>query len=180
MARTNPARRVLAYLGLVDGDHPVSRVGFGFDVHPYSGPTIGRVLVLGGVRFPDEKALAGHSDGDVIAHAVADALLGAAGLGDIGQQFPDTDPAFAGADSIGLLTKVAAQVNDAGWRVHNADCTVVLDHPHVAPHRSTMEARLTAAVGAPVSVKATRPEGVGGLGRGEGIACYAVAMVGRR
>ena len=180
MASKNPVRRVLLYLGLVDGDTPPTRVGFGYDVHSYAGATIGRVLVLGGVRFPDEKALAGHSDGDVIAHAVADALLGAAGLGDIGQHFPDTDVALAGADSIGLLKHVAAQLKDAGWRVYNADCTVVLDRPHVAPHRSTMEARLTEAVGAPVSVKATRPEGVGGLGRGEGIACYAVAMVAQR
>ena len=152
------------------------RVGQGFDVHAFSDdPT--RALVLGGVVFEGERGLAGHSDADVVAHAVADALLGAAGLGDLGRHFPDTDPAWAGADSLGLLAEVVRRVAEAGWRPANADCTVVLERPRLAPHRDAMEKALGAAVGAPVSVKAARAEGLGALGRGEGIACTAVALV---
>jgi 2-C-methyl-D-erythritol 2,4-cyclodiphosphate synthase len=154
------------------------RVGQGFDVHPFSDdPT--RVLVLGGVPFPGEPGLVGHSDSDVIAHAVVDALLGAAGLGDIGQRFPDSDPVWEGADSIGLLEQAVADLRAAGWAPANVDCTVVLESPKVAPRRAEMESRLSAAVGAPVTVKGKRAEGLGSLGRKEGIACFAVALVER-
>ncbi len=152
------------------------RVGQGVDLHPYSDDPA-RPLVLGGVTFPGERGLAGHSDADVIAHAVTDALLGAAGLGDIGEHFPDTDPALAGADSIDLLTRAVAAVRAAGWEPANVDCTVVLDAPKLAPHRAEVQARLAEAVGAPVTVKGKRPEGLGALGRGEGIVCFAVALV---
>jgi 2-C-methyl-D-erythritol 2,4-cyclodiphosphate synthase len=154
----------------------MTRVGLGFDVHAYSADP-GRPLVLGGVTFAGERGLAGHSDADVVAHAVADALLGAAGLGDIGSHFPDTDPIWAGADSVGLLRTVAGQVRDAGWAPGNVDCAVVLDTPKLAPNRQAMQARLSAAVGADVTVKAKRTEGLGALGRGEGVACWAVALV---
>jgi len=153
------------------------RVGHGFDVHPFS--DVDKPLVLGGVRF-DGRGLAGHSDGDVITHAVIDALLGAAGLGDIGSHFPDTDPAFGGADSLVLLARTVALVRDAGWEPVNADCSVVCDEPKLAPRRDEMQARLRDALGgADVSVKGKRPEGLGALGRGEGIAAWAVALVAR-
>jgi 2-C-methyl-D-erythritol 2,4-cyclodiphosphate synthase len=154
------------------------RVGQGFDVHPFADDPA-RPLVLGGVTFPGARGLAGHSDADVIAHAVTDALLGAAGLGDIGQHFPDTDPALAGADSIELLRQAVADVRAAGWEPGNVDCTVVLDAPRLAPHRDEVQHLLSAAVGAPVTVKGKRPEGLGALGRGEGVACFAVALVTR-
>lgn len=152
------------------------RVGQGFDLHPYAADA-DRPLVLGGVAFPGERGLAGHSDADVVAHAVTDALLGAAGLGDIGQHFPDDDPSFAGADSVELLRRAVADVRAAGWEPGNVDCTVVLDTPKLAPRRDELQARLSGAVGAPVSVKGKRPEGLGALGRGEGVACFAVAIV---
>jgi 2-C-methyl-D-erythritol 2,4-cyclodiphosphate synthase len=152
------------------------RVGQGFDVHPFSDDPE-RPLVLGGVTFPGERGLAGHSDADVIAHAVTDALLGAAGLGDIGEHFPDTDPALAGADSIGLLCRAVADVRSAGWVPQNVDCTVVLEAPKLAPRRDDISERLSAAVGAPVSVKGKRAEGLGALGRSEGVACFAVALL---
>ena len=152
------------------------RVGQGFDIHPFSDDAT-RALVLGGVVFAGERGLAGHSDADVIAHAVTDALLGAAGLGDIGQHFPDTDPALAGADSIDLLRRAVADVRAGGWVPGNVDCTVVLEAPKLAPRREEIQARLTAAVGAPVTVKGKRAEGLGALGRQEGIACFAVALV---
>lgn len=155
------------------------RVGQGFDVNPFSDDP-GRALVLGGVTFAGERGLAGHSDADVIAHAVTDALLGAAGLGDIGEHFPDTDPALAGADSLELLRAAVREVRDAGWEPTNVDCTVVLDAPKLAPHRAEVQGRLTKVVGAPVTVKGKRPEGIGALGRGEGIACFAVALVTQR
>ena len=154
------------------------RVGQGFDVHPFSDDP-DRPLVLGGVAFADGRGLAGHSDADVVAHAVADAFLGAAGLGDLGTHFPDTDDAWSGADSIVLLTEVVRLVAAAGFRPGNADCSVVLEAPRLALHRRAMEERLAAAVGAPVSIKATRAEGLGALGRGEGIACWAVALIER-
>jgi 2-C-methyl-D-erythritol 2,4-cyclodiphosphate synthase len=154
------------------------RVGQGFDVHRFS-PDPHRRLVLGGVAFAGVPGLDGHSDADVVAHAVADAVLGAAGLGDLGGRFPDDDPSWSGADSIALLEEVVRLVAGAGWRPANADCTVVLEAPALAPHRAAMEARLGTALGGPVSVKATRAEGLGALGRGEGIACWAVALVER-
>ncbi|MDW3177605.1 MAG: 2-C-methyl-D-erythritol 2,4-cyclodiphosphate synthase [Acidimicrobiia bacterium] len=158
---------------------PGIRIGQGFDVHPFSTDP-DRAMILGGVRFEDDgPGLAGHSDADVIAHAVTDALLGAAGLGDIGSHFPDTDPVFAGADSIELLRAAAASVRAAGWEPQNADCSVVLDQPKLAPRRAEMEQRLSDAAGAPVTVKGKRPEGIGSLGRQEGIACWAVALVSR-
>lgn len=151
------------------------RVGMGFDVHPSSDDP-DRPMVLGGVTFAG-PGLVGHSDADAIAHAVADALLGAAGLGDIGSHFPDTDPSFAGADSIELLRQVASSLRAAGWRVGNVDCTVVCDVPKIGPARDEMQDRLSAAAGGPVTVKGKRPEGLGALGRQEGIACWAVALI---
>lgn len=156
---------------------PSLRVGQGFDIHPFSEDP-SRVMVLGGVVFAGASpGLAGHSDADVIAHAVTDAVLGAAGLGDIGSHFPDTDPALAGADSIELLRAAASSVREAGWSPQNADCSVVLDAPKLAPHREEMQQRLSDALGAPVTVKGKRPEGIGALGRHEGIACWATALV---
>ena len=154
------------------------RVGQGFDVHRV-GVDPGRPLVLGGCRFPGLPGLVGHSDGDAIAHAVAEALLGAAGLGDIGQRFPDTDPALAGADSIELLRRVSDAVRAEGWSVGNADCSVICEAPRLAPMRDEMQAKLSEAAGAPVSVKGRRPEQLGALGRGEGVACFAVAVLTR-
>ena len=152
------------------------RVGQGFDIHPFSDDPA-RSLVLGGVTFPEGPGLAGHSDADVVAHAVTDALLGAAGLGDIGQHFPDHDPAWAGADSIDLLRRAVADVRAAGWQPQNVDCTVVLETPKLAPHRDAMCERLSTAVGAPVTIKGKRAEGLGALGRSEGVACLAVALI---
>jgi len=153
-----------------------SRVGLGFDVHPFSDEP-GRALVLGGVTVDGERGLAGHSDADVVAHAVADALLGAAGLGDLGSRFPDSDPEWHGADSARLLATVVDLVRADGWSVANVDCSVVAEVPRLAPHRAAMEERLTAVVGAPVTVKPKRAEELGALGRSEGIACLAVALL---
>ncbi len=155
---------------------PSLRVGQGFDIHRFS-PLPGRPLVLGGVTIPGVVGLAGHSDADVVAHALADALLGAAGLGDLGRHFPDTDPTWAGADSLDLLARVGALAAGQGMRVVNADCTVVCERPRLADHADEMARRLGAAVGAPVNVKATRAEGLGTLGRVEGIACLAVVLL---
>ena len=158
---------------------PITRVGLGFDVHPFSADP-SRPLVLGGVVVAGERGLAGHSDADVITHSVADALLGAAGLGDLGDHFPDTDAAWRGADSLELLRRVVAELHEAGWYAANVDCAVLLEAPRLAPHRADMQARLRETVGAEVSVKAKRPEGLGAVGRGEGIASWAVALVERR
>jgi 2-C-methyl-D-erythritol 2,4-cyclodiphosphate synthase len=152
------------------------RIGQGFDIHAFSDDP-GRHLVLGGVVVPEGRGLVGHSDADALAHAVADALLGAAGLGDLGGHFPDSDPRWAGSDSIDLLARVVAMVAEAGLVAVNVDCTVVAESPRLSPHTAAMAARLGAAVGAPVSVKATRPEGLGALGRSEGVACLAVALL---
>jgi 2-C-methyl-D-erythritol 2,4-cyclodiphosphate synthase len=154
------------------------RVGQGFDIHRFSDDPA-RTLVLGGVVFAGERGLVGHSDADAIAHAVADALLGAAGLGDIGQHFPDTDPRWKGVDSILLLTEVADLVRAAGWEPGNVDCKVVCEQPKLAPHKAEMQARLSEAIGAPVTVAGRRAEGLGALGRVEGIACWAVAVIER-
>jgi 2-C-methyl-D-erythritol 2,4-cyclodiphosphate synthase len=154
------------------------RVGQGFDVHRFAEKTeSGGVLVLGGVTFPGERTLVGHSDADVIAHAAADALLGAAGLGDIGQHYPDTDPAWKGADSLAILRDVASKLSALGWRISNVDCSVVCEEPRIAPHRDAMISLLSAAAGAPISVKGRRAEGLGSIGRGEGIACFASALI---
>ena len=155
------------------------RVGHGFDVHRYSDDP-GRMLVLGGERFEGCRGLAGHSDADAVAHACIEALLGAAGLGDIGSMFPDSDPALSGADSIELLAEAAAAVRAAGWAPVNVDCSVVLDAPMLAPRLPAMRSRLSEAAGAPVSVSGRRSEGVGALGRGEGVAAWAVALVARQ
>lgn len=155
-----------------------TRVGLGFDVHPFSDRPE-RALVLGGVTLPGERGLDGHSDADVVAHAVADALLGAAGLGDLGTHFPDTDPAWRSADSCRLLADVVELVGGQGWTVGNVDCGVVAEAPRLAPHRAAMERRLTHIVGAPVTVKPKHAESLGALGRGEGIACLAVALIER-
>jgi 2-C-methyl-D-erythritol 2,4-cyclodiphosphate synthase len=152
------------------------RVGQGFDIHAFSDDPE-RCLVLGGVTFDGERGLAGHSDADAVAHACADALLGAAGLGDIGQHFPDTDPQWAGADSIALLAEAAAKVRAAGWEPGNVDCAVICERPKLAPRRDEMQRNLSAAVGAPITVKGNRAEGLGALGRVEGLACFAVAVV---
>jgi 2-C-methyl-D-erythritol 2,4-cyclodiphosphate synthase len=149
------------------------RVGLGYDVHAVGGD---RPLVLGGVRV-DGPGLVGHSDADPIAHAVADALLGAAHLPDLGTIFPADDDRYRDADSIALLQEVVARVAAQGWVVANVDVVVVAERPGLAPHREAMNATLSAAVGAPVNVKPKRGEGVGALGRGDGIAVTAVALL---
>ena len=152
------------------------RIGHGFDIHPFSNDE-SRVLVLGGVTFPGETALHGHSDADVIAHACTDAILSPAGLGDIGQLFPDTDEAFAGADSMLLLAEAVNQLHAMGGSVVNIDVTVVAERPKLAPRKVEIEQCLTEALGAPVTMKGKRAEGLGALGRVEGIACWAVALI---
>lgn len=152
------------------------RIGHGYDVHAF-GDDPHRPLVLGGVVIDGARGLVGHSDADPIAHACIDAIVGVAGLGDIGTLFPDSDPAHAGADSCALLEHAVALVHSAGWTIANIDCTVVLEAPKVSPHREAIQVRLTAAVGAPVTVKAKRGEGLGAIGRGEGIECHAVALL---
>ena len=154
----------------------ILRVGQGFDVHRFSDDP-DRPLVLGGVRIEDFAGLAGHSDADVVAHALCDALLGAAALGDLGGHFPDDDATWRDADSIGLLQKVADMIGSQGLRALNADCTIVCEKPRLAPHTGDMQSKLEGVIGAPVSVKAKRAEGLGALGRVEGIACMAVALV---
>lgn len=150
------------------------RIGLGFDVHPFTDEP-GRPLILGGIAL-DGPGLAGHSDADAVAHAVADALLGAAAMGDIGSYFPDTDPAYAGADSMDLLARVALTVSEE-YEIGNVDVTVVIEAPRLAPHRQAMQFRLSEVVGAPVSVKAKRAESLGAIGRREGVACFAVALL---
>jgi 2-C-methyl-D-erythritol 2,4-cyclodiphosphate synthase len=146
-------------------------VGIGYDSHRFAD---GRRLVLGGVEIEDERGLAGHSDADVVAHAVIDALLGAAGEGDIGTVFPDDEELWRDADSIDLLRTVVGRI---GGRILNIDATVICERPRLAPHRAEMERILAEATSARVSVKATSNEGMGWVGRGEGIACMAVAQV---
>jgi 2-C-methyl-D-erythritol 2,4-cyclodiphosphate synthase len=153
--------------------------GIGYDCHRFAE---GRRLVLGGVDIPSERGLAGHSDADVLTHAVIDALLGAAALGDIGEHFPDTDERYRDADSLELLRITAALLDDQGVRVIHVDATVVMERPAVSPHREEIRRRLAAALGAEldqVSVKATRGEGMGFVGRGEGAAALAIATVER-
>jgi 2-C-methyl-D-erythritol 2,4-cyclodiphosphate synthase len=156
------------------------RTGLGFDTHAFAP---GRRLILGGVEVPHEQGLAGHSDADVLTHAIIDALLGAAALDDIGRHFPDTDARFAGADSLGLLRTVVAELDERGWEIGNVDATVVLERPKLAPHRDAIRASLAGALGLPldaVSVKATTGERMGFVGRGEGAAALAVATITRR
>ncbi|HET6793257.1 MAG TPA: 2-C-methyl-D-erythritol 2,4-cyclodiphosphate synthase [Acidimicrobiales bacterium] len=153
------------------------RVGMGFDSHRFD-PDPQRPLMIGGIRV-EGNGLAGHSDGDVLAHAVADALLGAAGLGDLGTLFPATDASLSGADSMELLARVVTLVTHEGYRVANVDCVVAAEQPRLGPDRPRMEERLSLTVGAPVGVKPKRTEGLGALGRGEGIAAWAVALLER-
>ncbi len=153
------------------------RVGQGFDVHAL---VEGRPLILGGVRIASARGLLGHSDADVLLHAVTDALLGAAGLGDIGRHFPDTDPAFSGADSRMLLRAAMEKIRAAGWRVSNVDCTVIAEAPKIAPHAAAMCANIAADLGIiaqQVNVKGKTTEKLGLTGRGEGIAAQAVALL---
>jgi 2-C-methyl-D-erythritol 2,4-cyclodiphosphate synthase len=154
----------------------VFRVGQGFDVHRFSGDP-GRSLVLGGVTVSGAPGLAGHSDADVLSHAVADALLGASGLGDLGGIFPDTSDEWEGADSVQLLSRVVGLLTSSGFRPVNSDCTVVCERPRLSPHTDEMASNLAHVTGAPASVKAKRAEGLGALGRVEGIACLCVCLV---
>ena len=153
------------------------RIGHGYDVHRL---VSGRDLILGGVNIPHDKGLLGHSDADVLTHAVMDALLGAAALGDIGRHFPDTDEAFRGADSLALATRVAALLAKEGYKIGNVDATVLCQRPRLAPHIPAMRENLAAALGIPVgcvSVKATTEEGLGFTGEGLGIAAHAVCLI---
>ena len=151
------------------------RIGNGFDVHRFSADPV-RPLVLGGVTLPGETGLEGHSDADVVAHAVAESLLGALGLGDLGSLFPDTDERWRGADSLELLAEVVRRVHAGGWSVANVDCSVIAQRPKLAPHVPEMQRRLSDVVAAPVTVKGRRAEELGALGRAEGIACLASAL----
>jgi 2-C-methyl-D-erythritol 2,4-cyclodiphosphate synthase len=153
------------------------RVGHGFDVHAL---VEGRRLIIGGVDIPYELGLAGHSDADVLLHAICDALLGAAGLGDIGRHFPDTDAAFAGIDSRILLRRVAEQLRERAWQVGNVDATIIAQAPKMAPHIARMTAHIADDLGVAierVNVKATTTEKLGFTGRGEGIAAEAVCLI---
>ncbi len=148
----------------------MSRTGIGIDSHAFAP---GRRLILGGVEIPHDQGLQGHSDADVLAHAITDALLGAAGLGDIGQHFPDTDERWRDADSMELLRVVVARVG----AVEHVDCTVMMERPKLSPHRDAIRASLEAVLGCTVNVKATTGEGMGFVGRGEGVAALAVATL---
>jgi 2-C-methyl-D-erythritol 2,4-cyclodiphosphate synthase len=149
------------------------RTGIGIDSHPLEA---GRRLLLGGVEIEHERGLAGHSDADVLVHAIVDALLGAAAMGDIGELYPDTDAAFEGADSMALLRDVAERVRAAGWAIEHVDATVMAEAPKLSPHKQAMRVALGAVLGS-VSVKATTGERMGFVGRGEGIAALAVATL---
>jgi len=154
-----------------------TRTGIGYDSHRFAA---GGPLRLGGVFIPADVSLAGHSDGDAIAHAITDAILGAAGAGDIGAMFPDTDPANRGRDSLDMLQRAMHAVHERGWRVSNVDATVIAERPRLAPHRDAMRRALAGALGvdpADVSVKGKTNEGMGWIGRGEGVACIAVATL---
>jgi 2-C-methyl-D-erythritol 2,4-cyclodiphosphate synthase len=154
------------------------RIGVGVDAHALAD---GVPLVLGGVTLEHPRGLAGHSDGDVLTHALIDAVLGAAGLGDIGSLFPSGDERFRGVSSLELLRDAYAQVRDAGWRLVNADCVLVGEEPRIAPHRDRMRARLRDAIGeGEVNVRATTTDRLGFTGRGEGLAAHAVALLERR
>jgi 2-C-methyl-D-erythritol 2,4-cyclodiphosphate synthase len=156
------------------------RTGLGIDTHAFAGD---RPLILGGVEIPHGQGLAGHSDADVLTHAVIDALLGAAALGDIGQHFPDTDPRFEGADSLHLLRAVVTDLGERGFAIGNVDATVVLERPKLAPYRDAIRDSLAGALGLgpdAVNVKATTGERMGFVGRGEGAAALAVATLERR
>jgi len=155
----------------------VLRTGIGWDSHRLAA---GRPLIVAGVEIPYELGLDGHSDADVLTHAVIDALLGAAGLGDIGEHFPDTDERYRGADSLALLRAALALLGDAGWMVVNVDTTLVMERPKIGPYREQMRTNLAQALGVDddaVNIKATTGEGIGFVGRGEGVAALAIATV---
>lgn len=155
------------------------RIGLGYDVHAFSAE---RPLVLGGVEVPHTAGLAGHSDADVLVHALMDAILGAMRAGDIGAHFPDTDSAYKGASSLDLLAHVGRLMRDAGWRLVDADTVLVLESPRISPHRDAMRAKMAAALVVDVDrigLKATTTEGLGAMGRGEGVAAQAVALLER-
>jgi 2-C-methyl-D-erythritol 2,4-cyclodiphosphate synthase len=155
------------------------RVGLGYDVHAFAE---GRKLVLGGVEVPLPAGLDGHSDADVLVHALMDAILGAMRAGDIGSHFPDTDPAYEGVSSLELLRSVGQLMREAGWRLVDADCVLVLERPRISPHRDSMRAAMSSALGVDlehVGLKATTTEGLGTTGRGEGVAAQAVVLLER-
>jgi len=155
------------------------RVGIGVDAHAFAE---GRKLLLGGVEIPHDRGLQGHSDADVVCHAATDAILGAAGLEDIGHLFPPGDPAYAGASSLGLLGRAWEQVRAGGWELVNLDAVVILEEPRLAPHRDAMRAAVAGALGVEpgrVTVRATTTDRMGFTGRGEGAACHAVALLRR-
>lgn len=161
----------------LDRGGTVLKIGHGFDVHRL---VSGRKCIIGGVDIPYERGLDGHSDADVLAHALADALLGAARMGDIGELFPDTDPAYEGADSMVLLAEVARRLRDAGYAIIDCDCTVAAQAPKLMPHRRAMRENLSRALSVDVDtvgVKATTTERLGFVGRGEGISAWAVALI---
>jgi 2-C-methyl-D-erythritol 2,4-cyclodiphosphate synthase len=157
--------------------HAFPRIGIGYDSHTFGAD---RPLLLAGIPIPHDSGLAGHSDGDAVAHAVTDAVLGAAALGDIGALFPDTDPRWRGADSMGMLATACARVRAAGFTVGNVDVTVITQRPRLAPHVPAMRERLAATLGIPidtVSVKGKTNEGMDAVGRGEGLQVFAVALL---
>lgn len=156
------------------------RIGQGFDVHRFAEPETGRALILMGLTIPHDRGLAGHSDADVMVHALMDALLGAAGLGDIGQHFPDTDATYKGADSTKLLEHVMTSLRERGWRVVNADVLLIGERPKIGPHREAMRQRIAPLLGIQtdfLNVKATTTEKLGFTGRGEGLAAQAVVLI---
>jgi 2-C-methyl-D-erythritol 2,4-cyclodiphosphate synthase len=162
------------------GTRGATRIGLGYDVHAFAAPEGARPLILGGVRIPFERGLLGHSDADVLAHAVADALLGALRAGDIGEHFPDTDPSLAGMDSLVILAQVGEMVRASGWRIADVDSVIAAQAPRLAPYRDEMRAGLATALALDVrwvGVMATTPEGLGFEGRGEGISAQAVVLL---
>lgn len=155
------------------------RIGLGHDVHRF---VEGRPVILGGIEIPHEKGLLGHSDADVLVHALMDAILGAMRDGDIGSHFPDSDPVYEGCCSVDLLEHIAGLMRAAGWRLVDADTVLTLEEPKISPHRDAMRARMASALGVDVEsigVKATTTEGLGAIGRGEGVAAYAVVLLER-
>jgi 2-C-methyl-D-erythritol 2,4-cyclodiphosphate synthase len=157
-----------------------TRVGIGYDVHAFAAPEAGRALIIGGAPIAHERGLAGHSDADVLLHAVVDALLGAAALGDIGAHFPSSDTRWRGAPSTEFLTATRDLLAERGWAVGNVDATIVAERPRLAPHVAAMRAHIARALGVAedcVSVKSKTTDGLGFAGRQEGIAAYAVALI---